>query len=585
MYISKPFTMAVFDKEDLDPEKGVISMDMMRRPAGFLQGVAVSEETETPGEGSVVSHFIIQQMPQIRIDGAAVDNPLVRADDTVNILMSVTNTGNVPASAFMVNLTAEDVKTGEKSVLAQYRVNCADPDGSMLRAFDLEGQRMFDESGEKAASRFEVGGRDRKSFWISEDGSAMLTTVLMPEESVNYRVPFTVPKNFVGHQYNVTLSVGAISMLAAKGEGDRYDSTGCWIYTLQQVPDGLGNTAQLRRMIDAAPEMITLTALLPEEKLATASKDGTVPLTLIAGDIPMGNDTTPVSVGGMAAFSAYGSYARPSSLMLDMGSPDIALDADLYELNGEPYVYTSITNLSSAAATGVKLNIQADGKDILTQRFPDTYLLTCNEGISMDIPLSALLEQALGAGKDDVERLTLKASCDQKENHLLNNTETLYLLRAFIIVKHPEDQTVTTGEQVSFDVCARGGAKPYSYQWQVSTTGQNGIYADIPGATEQVLAMDTLSSADRTKGGGVFNLSSLLPAAKADGFIGHHGSFFRCIVTDARGIVRISNSARLLLMVIPKTGDSFAAPLWFALAGVSLLTLICLTARRKKKRT
>ena len=583
MYISKPFTMAVFDKTDLDPEKGIISIDMMRRPAGFLQGVAVSEETKTPGEGSVVSHFIIQQMPQIRIDGAAVDSPLVRAGDTVNVLMSVTNTGNVPASAFMVNLVAEDINSGEKKFLCQYKVDCANPAESMLQAFDLKGQSMFIESGEKAVSRFELGGSDRKGFWIAEDGSAMLTKVLMPEESVNYRVPFTVPKDFAGHQYNVTLSVSAISMLAAKGADDRYDSTGCWIYTLEQVPDGLEKTAQPLKSAET-PELVTLTALLPDEKLTGASMDGVMPVTLFAGDIPMGNNALRAGAGGTAAFSAYGSTVRPSSIKLDMGSVDLALDADLYELNGEPYVYVSITNLSSTGANGVKLNVQADGADILTQSFPDSFLLTCSEGISMDIPIFPMLEKALGDGKDNVDRLTLKVSCNQEENNLFNNTETLYLLRTFVIVKHPEDQTVATGAPVSFDVSARGGTKPYSYQWQVSTTGRNGTYTDIPGATEWVLEMDTEpdAKADGFTWNNIDFFRCFVSSAKADHFTGKNGNFFRCVVTDATGAVRISNPALLLLLTLPQTGDSFATPLWTTLVGVSLLTLIWLTVRRKK---
>ena len=584
MYISKPFTMAVFDKTDLDPEKGVISIDMMRRPAGFLQGVAVSEETEIPGEGSIVSHFIIQQMPQIRINSAAVDYPLVRAGDTVNVLMNVSNTGNVPASAFMVNLVAEDINTGAKTFLCQYKVNCANPAESMLQAYDLKGQSMFIESGEKAVSRFESGGSDRQSFWIAEDGSTMLTKVLMPEESVNYRVPFTVPKDFAGHQYNVTLSVSAISMLAAKGADDRYDSTGCWIYTLQQVPDGLEKAAQ-PLMTAEAPELVTLTALLPDEKLTGASGDGVIPVTLIAGDIPMGNNPLRAGTGGTVAFGAYGSRVRPSSVKLDMGSVDLALDADLYEVNGEPYAYVSITNLSSTGASGVKLNVQADGTDILTQRFTDSVFLTCSEGISMDIPIFPMLEKALGDGKDNVDRLTLKVSCDQAENNLFNNTETLYLLRTFVIVKHPEDQTVAAGAPVSFDVSARGGTKPYSYQWQVSTTGRNGTYTDIPEATERVLNMDTESAAKAD--GFIWNnddfFRCFVSTAKAERFTGKNGNFYRCVVTDATGVVRISNPALLLLMPLPPTGDSFATPLWFTLAGVSLLMLICLTVRRKKR--
>lgn len=583
MYISKPFTMAVFDKTDLDPEKGVISIDMMRRPAGFLQGVAVSEKTGKPGEGSLVSHFIIQQMPQIRIDGAAVDNSLVRAGDTVNVVMSVTNTGNIPASAFMVNLVAEDIKTGEKKYLSQYKVDCANPAESMLQAYDLDGRTMFFESGEKAVSRFELGGSDRKSFWIAEDGSAMLTKVLMPEESVNYRVPFTVPKDFAGHQYNVTLSVSAISMLAAKGADDRYDSTGCWIYTLEQIPDGLEKAPQPLKAA-GTPELVTLTALLPDEKLTGTSMDGVMPVTLFAGEIPMGNNTKRTGAGGAAAFSAYGSMMRTSSIKLDMSSVDLALDADLYERDGEPYVYVSISNISSTGASGVKLNIQADGTDILTHSFPDSYLLTCSEGISMDIPIFPMLEKVLGDGKDNVDRLTLKVSCDQAENNLFNNTETLYLLRTFVIVKHPEDQTVAAGAPVSFDVIARGGAKPYSYQWQISTTGRNGKYTDIPGATERVLEMGTEPDAKAA----VFPwsigdfLRCFVSTAKADRFTVKNGNYVRCIVTDATGAVRISNPALLLLKTLPRTGDSFATPLWSTLVGVSLLTLVWLTVRRKK---
>ena len=552
VFVSKPFMLAVFDREDLDPLKGLNSIAMIRSPAGFLEGVLVAEETTRPGEGSVLEHFTIHQTPRVRIDGASLENPLVRAGDTVNILVTVTNTGNIPVSAFYLDLTAENVKTKELVPLSSIKVDCAIPDNSSMQAYDLEGARTVSETGEKAVSRFETPDEDRKSFWEKTDGSSMQTVVLMPEETVNYRVPFPVPMNFAGNQYNVSLDVSSLCMLAIRGEDGRYDSTGSWIYALEKAPVGLERTYGVPVTVEK-PEVETITAVLTEPPMKLNSMDDTVPVTLVRGDVSGAGNLNSVTPGGNGAFSAYGSFTRTGSAPLDVDTVDVALDTMLYETDGKPYVSVILNNGSSAAASGLRIGFLTDGKEIAVQNLPESFTLTCAEGLSMDIPLEPLLDNAAGVDPLSLDRITVQVSCNETESNYFNNKETIYLNRAFVILQHPDDRTVPAGKDAAFSVVVRGGTQPYTYQWQVSANGRYGTFTDIPGANGRVLNQKT-DSTGRLKG-----------VAGAD------GTCYRCVITDANGRKLVSDPALLLLTGIPRTGDTSRLLLWAVLLCVSLL--------------
>ncbi len=94
----------------------------------------------------------------------------------------------------------------------------------------------------------------------------------------------------------------------------------------------------------------------------------------------------------------------------------------------------------------------------------------------------------------------------------------------FIIIIHPQSQTVTAGTSVTFSVTAAGGTIPYAYQWQ-----KNGV--NIGGETNQSITINPTT-------------------------LGSAGTY-DCVVTDAKGQVIQSNNANLVVNAAAITGSYY----------------------------
>lgn len=522
---SKPFTLAVFDKDQLDPVKGVTSIKMMRQPTGFLQGVAVENKSATDNSGSIVKNFSFSQQADLKLSCAELENPLVKAGDTVNLLINALNVGNIPVSSFMLRLTATDVASGEHKSLGSIRVDCANPADSSLLQFDLDGEEIAHVRGESAVSSYAAAKTEEKDFWVTENDAgvqnAMFTRVLMPEDTQNYRVPFTIPNDLAGHRYNVTLSVGSISTLAAYTEDGKLDSTAAWIYTLESMD------AQTRSMRAAAsaPVLETVTFVFPEDAPDMAPSHDTdaptCPVDIFVGEMP-DDGTVPVMTSStdMAMLSMYSAYAQPSSVQIRMDYIDLELNSSIYESNGQTMVHMIITNATSMPAENICLTATLDGEETYAVNLNGSAGITAAEAISVEMPLDVLTQGKTG------DRLSLEISCNGNEYFTVNNTFDYLLKGLFAIVNDPQNLTVEIDSIATFDVSARGGRKPYSYQWQVSKNGQNGVFIAIDGANNKSLILDPVTDAD-------------------------NGNFYRCVVTDAAGQMKISASALLLVQSHP----------------------------------
>ena len=101
-----------------------------------------------------------------------------------------------------------------------------------------------------------------------------------------------------------------------------------------------------------------------------------------------------------------------------------------------------------------------------------------------------------------------------------------------------------------------GGAKPYSYQWQVWDE-KHQKWVDLPGFTGP-----TLSRKDIEK--------------KWD------GCRFRCVITDADGDQVITDEVTLTVRDKVPTGDSSNLPLYLAVAMVALILLWIVRKRMRR---
>jgi MYXO-CTERM domain-containing protein len=106
---------------------------------------------------------------------------------------------------------------------------------------------------------------------------------------------------------------------------------------------------------------------------------------------------------------------------------------------------------------------------------------------------------------------------------------------------------------VSFEVEVAGGAKPYTYQWQMWDPVHR-KWVDLPGFTDPVLRREDIEK-------------------KWD------GARFRCVVTDANGTQVVSEEATLTVRDRVPTSDSSNLPLYVAVALAALALLWALRRR------
>lgn len=124
------------------------------------------------------------------------------------------------------------------------------------------------------------------------------------------------------------------------------------------------------------------------------------------------------------------------------------------------------------------------------------------------------------------------------------------------IVKHPEDQYVTAGQQAEFSVEAEGDG--VTYQWYIDRVDGNGLCV-IDGANEKTYVTSTVNPDN-------------------DEYL------YLCRVTDAHGNTMLSGAAVLhvsALSAMPATGDASAPLLWLAMGMLSMLGMALLGRKAK----
>ena len=538
-FATHPFHMGEFKAADVNPENPVVSFEMYPDTNGFLDGVLTEIQNDGKAE---MKYFRFAQTMQLDLRASAIEKAIVRPGDNVNLFFQVMNTGNVPLSKFTLSAYAKDRK-GRTYNLSDIAVSLTNPQDSEVTQITDRGVRTV--QGEAGVSQFDTALDEGLSTWVTTSGGTSHTyvaTVLMPEENHNYRATFTIPKNFTPEQYTVYVKIKTLSTQALKlaaGNGSTYDSTAAWVRNLKDLD---ATVSPLRLTAANNTDLVTITANVQEPRLLMATRNAnsqlrTVPVTLtVEGEKSRRLLSANASDAPLKAFS---DETLPDQKDIDLTGSDLRLEAKYAFRNGEKFVHLVIHNDSATPEDHLVLTAELDGTE--TWRCipaPDVSLDYTNT-LSMDVPITTLTGNAKG------ENLSITVSGNGNDLTDYNNTANLFLDVAFKIVKQPTDQSALLGQDAKFSASAAGGIKPYTYQWQVSNS-RKGPWSSIQGANGQNLEL-------------------------TDVRMDQNGLFYQVIITDAEGNQLTSDAAMLLIISMPRTGDSFHVWPWILLLSGSVL--------------
>ena len=564
LYASHSFHLAVFDPKDASVDTGISYLKLYDDGAGFIQGFMLERiktgETVISKEGNIVKYtdsrksnlkrFTFRQTLQAEVLDATPEQVLVKPGDTINVLFTLMNTGNIPASK--ITLRAYALKDGSKEQinLASILVNCEDPTQSRVTPSDSSLPVL---RGYEAVSGYS-SDHDMDTFAVSQSGSTDVyaTEVLMPDETHQYRTTFRVPDDFVPGYYEIYVTFSEMYTRVLP-QGGRYDAVSAWSKMLYNA-----DTQTYRDVLPGAtgpgsggrPVSVGMSMAAP--MLGPGSSDDndmTVKTVWHLDDEESGGPL----MAGENVMSRLSTTAVNDRNPVPIGDADLSVEGRLTREAGSETVHIVVRNEGMSGATGISVTAAVDGKNTYSQSFSGVTLAYRNV-ISYDVPLDTVTGGKTG------ESLVLEVNGRSVETNTYNNSSTLPLNTDFAIITQPEDVFVTEKKNASFTVKTRGGKEPLTYQWQVSQNGRSGAFRNIEGAADRTLSLTGVPYSD-------------------------NGNYYRVIITDADGRRLTSNPALMVVKKLPPTGDSADPLLWTALTGTSLLTFAAAVFLRKRKRS
>ena len=571
LYASRSFHMAVFDPAQVSMDNGISYLKLFADDAGFVHGFLLEKVRESagsaPSEIGTVEKFTGEKKDQLKyvsfretmqavVRSATPEQVLVKPGDTINVLFSLTNTGNVPASK--ITLRAYALKDGgtDKIDVADILVNCENPLQS--RVIPLA-EDLPSATGLQAVSRYDSPfDESGNTFVVNENGNTTVyaTEVLMPDETRLYRAGFSVPSDFTPGEYEIFVTFSQMSTRVLL-QGNRYDATSAWTKMLykadSETPQSVIPSSTGSRGGKGGP--VTLTMSMNPSPLLSSLGGGSG-ATRVTYKIEDDGSRPPLLAAGNPGNmnSRFATTAKNNKKEIPLEDADLSIDARLSLEAGQETVHIVIRNEGMADATGIVLDAAVDDEDTLSHSFTGT-VLGYRKTVSVDIPLKQI------TGGKSGETLNLRVSGISPETNLANNRDDLPLNTKLLITRHPQDAFVQEGSPADFTVLARGGKKPYTYQWQVSTSGQNGSFVNLSGEVSQALHLDNVP-------------------------LKNNGYYYRVIVRDAAGQTVTSKPALLMVKkLLPPTGDRENLYLWLLLSvvtGFPLLWTVLMPRRRKK---
>ena len=475
--------------------------------------------------------------PVVNLEAAITQAPAVSAGNYEDISLALMNSGNMGVSTFDVAMyEVTDGKEGSKPVETVH-VNCVEPEKSKITMRDGK----LEMTGIKVAHRaedFDYTARQRD--WV------------LSQEKKAYRVKAYGTRNEVESVKTLDSDTQYV-----KSEVLMPGSVGVY-NTAFLIPESWRGKKTLRFKLTKLSVRSNLARLAGNAANGEASDLLTYVLDEDTGNLML---EPPAQSNGLSANAIrtglFANATKGSTLDLELNVHDLSVSHRVYRgWDGEKWLDIILHNYA-AFGDNPKLScaVYVDGATdpyyVDLPYFENALASRATQTVSM--PFSALVDDPSAHSRARVEVTVV----GREDGVPINNEFTVYLggSDALRFIDEPEDTTVQEGEDVVFEVEVTGGARPYTYQWQIWDPIHE-KWVDLPGFTEATMRRKDIEK-------------------KWD------GCRFRCVVTDAEGTQIITQEFTLTVRDRVPTGDNSNLPLYLAVA-LAALALLWLVRRRIK---
>lgn len=523
---------------------------------------------------------------------AELSDPCVSAGDYTELVLSVNNTGNVPLSAFDVEI----VDTETDALVQTLHIDLDNPELSTNtycfhgETYTITGTNVL----RRVSGMYDPLNHDS---WIITTSTAadstersVRTDLLMPGHTHSYQTKMQIPADWKGGK---TFVARIVSVTGESALGSIQTEEELLLIGAPQ-PVSTAQSALTERLGSEAVKEIDTDAhdLMLSAQLFRRSGEDYVHITVRNRSGNKYSDITPILTASHNDETLY-SHTFRNPLGDDFGySMDIPLQTllngralpeldlhvgnadyeDFEESDNDVHLLLSVqlclveqpASVTAIEGKNAIFSVAAAGGEK-----PYSYRWQSMTGTDQwtDIP---------GADKDtyriasvQLEQNGLTVRCvitDQLGYSVTSDSAVLSVLPQLSIVGQPVSITATEGENAMFSVTVDGGEKPYSYRWQ-GLTGTD-QWTDIPGADKDTYRIASVQ-------------------------LEQNGLTVRCVITDQFGDSVTSDSAALSVRAkqaansdteTPQTGDNSHMALWIALLAASVSGLAGTAVYSKRKR-
>ena len=530
-----------------------------------------------------LSRFTFGPISSAGMKAAELSDPCVSAGDYTGLVFSVKNTGNVPLSAFDVEI----IDTETDALVQTLHIDLDDPELSTNKYY-FHGAK-YTITGTNALRRISSmydplnhdGWEITAATAADRTVRSVRTDLLMPGDTHSYQTKIQIPADWKGRK---TLIAQIVAVTGESALSNRQTAEELLLIGASQH-GGTAQSAPTERLGSEAVKGIDTDAhdLMLSAQLFQRSGEDYVHITIRNRSGNKNSDVTPILTASYRDKTLY-SYTFRNPMGDDFGySVDIPLqtllngralpELDLYVGNADYEDFADSDNhvrlllAVQLCIVDQPVSITAtEGKNAIFSvaavggEKPYSYRWQSMTGTYQWTDIPGADQDTYRIESVQLEQNGLTVRCvitDQLGNSVTSDSAVLSVLPQIVqlcIVDQPLNISATEGEEAVFSVAAVGGEKPYSYQWQRMT----GIdqWTDIPGADQDTYRIASVQ-------------------------LDQNGLTVRCVITDQLGNSVTSDSAALSVLPQPQARSQLTLWLLLAISSTAVLAIVFYRKRRK----